>query len=148
MDEQRLYPDMTTIVIALDQVLRKGPLTLTELCAEVDVAVGLPGSPPIPVEYVRAAIHEHRMEMTGPDALIAENEGRVHRYEITDDPVRIRGWLAGRSRDADTRLATMLSLAEIAVNVTHPSSKEGRRARLERKVIGRLIDDIEEIVAS
>lgn len=90
----------------------------------------------------------HRLTLSGDTALIHEQPTQGdHWYVVTGDPERITRWVRVRLRDGDSRLRTILEVALVAVRVTDGRTGEGRRARRFVKHIGRLIEDIDEILA-
>jgi hypothetical protein len=54
-------------------------------------------------------------------------------------------WHGNRTRDLETRLVTILSLAESIVNATAARTKDGQRARIIKKALGRLIEDLSDM---
>lgn len=93
------------------------------------------------------AVHHHRLYLsTATCALVHVISGHVHLYKLTTDTAEIGEWVVRKARDADTRLRTMLTQADVSVRVTDGRTNEGKRARLRRKFLGRLIEDMDELI--
>ncbi len=94
----------------------------------------------------REIIQYHRHNLSGTAALVQWRSGEESYYEVTGDPEKITQWVLSRLREGDTRLMTILAVAQVAARVTSGRSTVGRMARKYVKHIGRLVEDIEEIV--
>lgn len=90
----------------------------------------------------------HRLTLSGDTALVHEQPTQGdHWYVVTGDPEKITRWVRVRLRDGDSRMRTILEVARVAVRVTDGRTGEGKRARRFVKHVGRLIEDIDEILA-
>ena len=143
MARPRKYPTDAELAEVIEAELWKiGPMLIDELVDAASARVGID----IPTINVRKAIHRHRNQLSNESgALIVSTVGTAWVYEMTSDPVRITEWLAMRERAVETQLKTMLAQSETSVRISPPSSNARKRARVERKLIGRLVEDIEEL---
>lgn len=93
-------------------------------------------------------IHHHRMYLSSATcALVHQVYGRTHLYKLSTDTAEIGEWVVRKARDSDTRLRTMMAQADVSVRMTDGRSNDGKRARLRRKFLGRLIEDMDELIA-
>lgn len=130
------------VVLLLEQ---QGPMTIDDLTAAVSQFMDVE----VPTHYVRQAIHYWRNELS-PEGweIIVETVGLAWMYALTDDAERIRAWQMVRLDDAETRMRTVHASVERAVELTDARTTVGRRARVMRKQVGRLLEDLEELVAA
>ncbi|MCL2393046.1 MAG: hypothetical protein FWC87_00035 [Acidimicrobiaceae bacterium] len=68
-------------------------------------------------------------------------------YKLTSEQKLPQAWVNNRFFDMDSRLSTMLATGQSMVNATKDAakSKDGRRARVIVKGVGRLLEDLREI---
>lgn len=130
----RHWADEALILDAFCQI----PRTLPEMANHLGLGI----------DETRQVIYYHRRTLCHDQALIHEQVGQGHHhYLVTSDPDRILGWVRVRLRDNDTRLRTVYEVAQVAVRVTDGRTRTGRIAKRMVKHIGRLIEDIDDIVA-
>lgn len=73
--------------------------------------------------------------------------GQKWEYRLVGTLDDAKWWASNRLDDAETRLTTINSVANSLVSATDGRTVEGRRARTIRKVVGRLIEDLQDIHA-
>lgn len=125
--QARTWPAVEVLAYAWDGVLReKGRLTLWEVQREITAL--LSWDQPIPLEYVRAALHLHRNHLSSSSRAIVVHTADWT-YELTEDSELIQSYLKRRIMDGITRHRTELRQAEVAAAATDGRTLEGKIAR-------------------
>ena len=57
-----------------------------------------------------------------------------------------RAWATNRISDTERRIRTMYQVIASVTSGTSPNSKDGKKARLMKKALGRLIEDLDEVI--
>lgn len=95
------------------------------------------------------AIHDLRAFLGDTDTvnLVCEPQGGGERwlYQLVGSLDGVRGWVANRVGDTETRLRTMESMMHSIVQGTSGRTTEGRKARLMDKALTRLVEDLDDL---
>lgn len=132
----------TERVTALFDILAGSPegLTVDDMAAALGVSHHLTSD----------AIRELRLLLGDTDEinLICDPQGSRERwlYRLVGNLDGSRRWVANRLGDTESRLRTMQSIADSLVSATDGRTLDGRRARLIRKALVRLVEDLDELV--
>lgn len=149
MPRPRKHPPTETVAQSVEEVLwQNGAMTIDDLTNTTNqhLTTTLGVKVEVPSGSIRDAIHYHRNYLSTEDgALVVKTVGLSWVYSMTAEHEEIAEWLAFRERSVDTQLKTLLAVSETAVKVTRGNTIAGKRARLERKLIGRLVEDIAEL---
>ena len=80
--------------------------------------------------------------------LPCEPQGQNERwvYRLVGNLDDVRGWVANRVKDSESRLRTMNAMLSSIVAATSGRTTEGRRARIMEKALRRLVEDLDDLV--
>lgn len=100
------------------------------------------------VNRCRRAISQMRRILAGDEINLVcfqEGFGAPKRYELVGNVEDARPWVAVRLRALESQLDTVHSVARSLENATDGRTTTGKRARLIRRHVGRLIEDFAEL---
>jgi hypothetical protein len=72
-------------------------------------------------------------------------KGERWRYELTGEWAKAAPWAHTRIGDVESRLGSIHDVVGAVIRITDGRSVDGRKARLIRKVVGRLREDLAEV---
>ena len=100
------------------------------------------------VETAKNAIRKTRTTLGGGDINITA-EPRAHNepwvYKLAGTYAESRSWVTNRRKDTRTRISTMHAVHAAAAAHEDRRTREGKQAALVTKVLGRLIEDLDEL---
>lgn len=140
--EFRIEPPSGDASVLLDYA-KKATIPFTWEDAEADLGWGYQ-------KFMRA-VHDLRMILAETDTMNLVCEPAGHRlpweYRLVGSLVGELWWQANRQADTLTRIRTELAVNKSIVAATTSRTVEGRRARVIAKGLGRLIEDLADLMA-
>lgn len=97
---------------------------------------------------VGQATHTLRVILaTEPENLVCEQETplRPWVYRLTDEKGHTRAWASNRVLDLETRLETMLGVAQSTVKATDGRTDPGKRARVMERGIRHILENLADL---
>lgn len=77
-----------------------------------------------------------------------QGQNELYLYRLVGDGVLAAPWQNNRTRDAVTRLVTVRSTFRSLVSATDGRTNEGKATRYADKALGRLIEDLQDMLVS